>query len=152
MYNKARPRRFTVFCVTMLVTAPLWAQMPQPPQGEPLSFVGMTLNELFERFGTPASVYTARGEENWQDDVVFVYNEGDFFIYRNRVWQIGLKSLYGMKIGDAKAVALLTLGDEAQDAGNYLLCNLSGFGWPLSLRVSLSDGKVSAIYVYRPDY
>ena len=136
----------------MLASAPVWAQMPQPPQGEPLSFVGMTLNELFERFGPPASVYTARGEEIWQDDVVFVYKEGNFFIYRNRVWQLGLSSLYGIKVGDAKAVALLVLGDEARDEDNYLLHNLSGFGWPLSLRVNLSDGKVSAIYVYRPDY
>jgi len=145
---------FVLFCVALLLAGPVvWAQSASIAQNdEPLSFIGMKLDELYQRFGPPQTVYAARGEENWQDDVVFVYNEGDFYIYRDRVWQVGVKSIYGMRIGDAKAVSLLVLGENAQDGGDYVFYPLPGGAWPLSLRINISAGKISSIFVYRPDY
>ena len=131
------------------VSAAIW---PQTAETEPFSFVGITISELIERFGPPKSVYAARGDEVWQDDVVFVYDAGDFYIFGSRVWQVGIKSAFGIKTGDVKAVALLVLGDEARDEGDYILYSLHGFGWPLMLRASFNDGKISAIFVFRPDY
>jgi len=133
---------------------PVSAQNTQEPDlhDELLSFVGLKLDDLIMRFGIPQTVFSSRGEETWQDDVVFVYDEGDFYIYRDRVWQIGLKTAYGLKTGDGKAVALLVLGDKAQDEGDYLLYPLPGSGWPLSLRINFNSGRISAIFVYRPDY
>jgi hypothetical protein len=112
----------------------------------------MRLDELINRFGAPRNVHAARGEEHWQDDVVFAYTDYDFYIYRDRVWQVGVKSIYNMKIGDAKAVALLVLGDAAQDMGEYILYALPSGSWPLSLRVNYNAGRVSAIFIYRADY
>jgi hypothetical protein len=145
---------FALFCGVLLITGlPLWAQSASPVKHEePISFVGMKVDELIRRFGPPQTVYAARGAENWQDDVVFVYNEGDFYIYRDRVWQIGLKSVYGIKIGDVKAVVMLVLGEGAQDKGDYVLYPLSGSAWPLSLCVNFNADRISAIFVYRPDY
>jgi len=149
-------RRITFFCIVLIVTSiAIWPQTFQPvveQMGEPFSFVGMTLTELITRFGVPESVYTARGDEEWQDDVVFVYDAGDFYIFRDRVWQIGITSVYGIRTGDLKAVALLILGDEARDMGDYILFRLHGSAWPLSLRVSIRDDRISAIYIYRPDF
>ena len=119
---------------------------------EPVSFIGMKLDELFSRFGPPQTVYAARGRETWQDDVVFSYGEMDFFIYRDRVWQVGLKSFFNMGIGDAKGVALLVLGKDAQDRGDHIIYPISGSAFPLSLCVNFNADKISAIYVYRPDY
>ena len=144
-----------VYAVLLVFCCQLFAQSALPdidPQNDPSSFVGMRLEELFARFGLPQTVHAARGEEIWQDDVVFVYGERDFFIYRDRVWQVGVKSMYGMKIGDTKAVALLTLGGDARDEGTYLLYNIAGYNWPVSLRVNIEAGRISAMYVYRPDY
>ena len=107
---------------------------------------------MFSRFGPPRTVYTVRGQEIWQDDVVFVYSAGDFYIYRDRVWQISVQSVFGMKVGDAKAVALLVLGENAQDRGSYLLCDIGGFSWPMSLRINFDAEKISAIYIFRPDF
>ena len=112
----------------------------------------MRLDGLFARLGPPQSVSAARGDERWQDDVVFLYNEGDFYIYQDRVWQIGLKSAYGMRIGDSRAVALLVLGANARDEGDYMLYSFPGNAWPISLRVNFSEGRISAIFLYRPDY
>jgi hypothetical protein len=150
-------RYIHLFCFILLAGGlSLWAQSASPlapgQYDEQLSFVGMNLDDLYKRFGSPKTVHTARGGEIWQDDVVFVYNEGDFYVYRDRVWQIGIKSIYGIRMGDAKAVAMLVLGENAQDQGDYVLYSFSGGAWPLSLRVNFTAGKISAIYVYRPDY
>ena len=114
--------------------------------------MGLKLEDLFLRYGAPKTVHAARGDEDWQDDVVFVYNEWDFYIYRDRVWQIGLKSGYGVKIGDPKVAALMVLADKAQDKGDYLLYPITGGVWPLSLRINFTAGRISGIFVFRTDY
>ncbi|MCL2761719.1 MAG: hypothetical protein FWD36_00740 [Treponema sp.] len=142
-------RIFFLTCVILLVgIVPVGAQQGN----DPVSFIGMRLHELISRFGVPQSVFASRGGNHWQDDVVFVYNEGDFYIYRDRVWQVGVKSLLNMKIGDAKAVALLVLGEDARDMGDYLLYPISDNAWPISLRVNFNAGKITAIFIYRTDY
>jgi hypothetical protein len=144
------------FFVFLAGGLPLLAQNTSPvapgQYDEQIAFIGMKLDGLYQRFGAPQAVYAARGGETWQDDVVFVYNEGDFYVYRDRVWQVGIKSIYGIRVGDAKSVAMLVLGENAQDQGDYALYSFSGGAWPLSLRVNFTAGKISAIYVYRPDY
>ena len=145
--------RFFFVCAALLMAAPLlWSQQDLSRNDEIASNIGLRLEDLFFRYGAPKTVHAARGDEDWQDDVVFVYNEGDFYIYRDRVWQIGLKSGYGMKIGDAKAAAFLALADNAKDEGDYLLYPLAGGAWPMSLRVNFNAGKISGIFVYRTDF
>jgi len=120
---------------------------------EKLSFVGMTLAELIERFGVPKAVMTARGNELWQDDVIFQYNDGDFYIYRDRVWQVKFTSALGISNRDGKAAVLRVLGNNADDMGDHALLQVSGTDWPLMLRVNFnSSGQVSAIYLYRSDF
>jgi hypothetical protein len=145
---------FLVFVLVFVSLQPLFPQVAPGTGGqdEILSFVGLKIDDLIMRFGIPTAVYAVRGGESWQDDVVFVYAEGDFYIYRDRVWQIGVKSACGIKVGDSKAVALLTAGDKAADEGGYMLCPLPGGGWPVSLRADFSAGKVSAIFIFRPDF
>jgi hypothetical protein len=124
----------------------------QGTPGDPASLIGLTLETLVSRFGTPESVYPVRGLEPWQDDVVFVYNDWDLYIYKDRVWQLGLKAAYGVSLGDTRAAALLTLGEGVRAFEGYLLFSLTGRSWPLTVRVNLdASGLVSAIFVYRSD-
>jgi hypothetical protein len=146
-------RKNILLCSVLLVAAPLlMSQQDGNRNDEIISNMGLKLEDLFLRYGAPKTVHAARGDEDWQDDVVFVYNEWDFYIYRDRVWQIGLKSGYGMKIGDTKASALLALADKAKDEGDYLLYPITGGAWPLSLRVNFNAGKISGIFIYRTDF
>jgi len=134
----------------LIIVVPLW---PQEGGDDPFSFVGMTLADLIWRFGPPQTVFTARGGELWQDDVVFRYAEGDFYIYRDRVWQVKLVSAAGISNGDSKPVVLLVFGDTAEDRGNHVLLPVSDRDWPLMVRVNFNDtGLVTAIYIYRPDF
>jgi len=123
---------------------------------EQLSLVGMMMADLIERFGSPRSVIAERGNEAWQDDVVFQYNGADFYIYRDRIWQVKLASTQGVSDGDRKQSVLRVLGDRAEDRGDHLLLQITGKDWPLMMRVNFSasanSGLVTAIYIYRPDF
>jgi hypothetical protein len=140
----------------LFISSPVWTQQQPAPANssdEQLSFVGMTVAAMLERMGPPRAVNTARGEEPWQDDVVFHYSIGDFYVYGDRVWQVKLASVYGISNGDRKSAALLVLGDAAEDKGEYILSQVTGKDWPLTLRINFNNsGLVSAIYIYRPDF
>ncbi|MFP3041657.1 hypothetical protein LQZ19_07510 [Treponema primitia] len=134
---------------------PLWAQenLGEGNDRDPNTAIGLTLAMVYARFGIPESVYAVRGAEEWQDDVVFVYNDWDLYIYRDRVWQLGLKSAYGINLGDPGGVVSLTLGEGVQAYTGYLLYPLPSRSWPLQLRINLdAAGKVAAIFIYRSDF
>jgi hypothetical protein len=122
--------------------------------GDPAALIGLTLEELLRQFGTPLSVYAVRGLEEWQDDVVFVYDEADFYVYKDRVWQLSLKSAYGIKTGDTRAAAILAIqGTVEQSASSYLQYSLQNRAWNIKLRVNFDRaGLVSVIFVYRSDF
>jgi len=147
---KSSMKRQVFFTLILLTSLSLWAQ---DNGDERLSFIGMTLEDLIGRFGTPKSVIVARGNENWQDDVVFQYTEGDFYIYVDRVWQVRLASAFGISNRDRKAAVLRTLGNMAEDRGDHVLFSISASNWPLMLRVNFNNsGQVNAIYLYRSDF
>jgi len=151
--NSTVKRKGILLCVVLLFTAPLlMSQQGGIRNEEIISNIGLKLEDLLLRYGAPKTVHAVRGDDSWQDDVVFVYNEWDFYIYRDRVWQIGLKSGYGMKIGDTKAAALQALADKARVEGDYLLYPITEGAWPMSLRVNFNAGKISGIFVYRTDF
>jgi len=146
-------KREILLPLLLFVIFPLWPQEQAVNTDEQLSLVGMKVTELIERFGPPKTVFAARGYEIWQDDVVFQYAEGDFYIFKDRVWQIKLASARGISLGDSKPVALLVMGNTAEDRGDHLLLPLSGKDWPLMFRVNLNNaGLVTAIFIYRPDF
>jgi hypothetical protein len=117
------------------------------------AFIGMTLTELIERFGPPRNVFAARGNEIWQDDVVFQYTGVDFYIFRDRVWQVRFVSTHGISDGDTRWSAMQTLGSMAEDRGDHLLLPITGKDWPLMLRINFSNlGQVSAIFLYRSNF
>jgi hypothetical protein len=142
----------------LLFASPLWAQeqLASSQSGSVIdnfSIVGMRVAEIIENFGSPIAVFSARGNEIWQDDVVFRYDRGDFYIYGDRVWQVNVSSELGLSVGDPRQAAVLVLGDRAEDRGNYLLMPVSGKNWPLMFRVNFSnEGRVASIFIYRPDY
>jgi hypothetical protein len=141
--------RFLPLFVLLILKPFLWAQVPDDAR----LLVGMKLAELITRFGPPQSVYAARGQEPWQDDVVFTYGAGDFYVVKDRVWQVGLKSAYSVSLGDPRQAVLLALGEGALDQGDHVLLPLPDNGWQLMLRVNLNPaGRVSAIFIYRPDF
>jgi len=124
----------------------------QTESKDPAQLIGMTLAELFNNYGVPKQVYAVRGVAAWQDDVVFVYDNGEFFIFGTRVWQLKVQSAYNIKEGDTKTAVTKVLGDGRSFEG-YTLYQLSGTTWPVILRVNWdAAGKAAGIYIYRSDF
>ena len=124
---------------------------------DPASYVGMTIENLISRFGIPSSVYPVRGLEDWQDDVVFVYEEGDFYIFRDRVWQLGLTSYRGINTGDPGSVVMLILDDVSglsrlQSPPGSISFSIYESSWPMILRFDFDDaGRIRGIFIFRSD-
>ena len=119
---------------------------------DPSLFIGITLSELLKNHGVPKNVYAVRGVAAWQDDVVFVYDNSEFFIFGNRVWQIKVRSAYSIKDGDTKAAVTKALGEGSNNEG-YTLYQLPSKTWPLMLRVNWNtSGRAAGIYIYRSDF
>jgi hypothetical protein len=117
------------------------------------SFIGLTLHELIAQFGVPQEVYALRGSEAWQDDVVFVYEQGDFYIYRDRVWQVSVKTAGAIVCGDDWNTVQLFMGMARYELDHCLIYSLSGSAWPLMIRFNFDEtNSVSEIFVYRPDF
>ena len=119
----------------------------------PANLVGLTLNEVIGRFGIPQGVYAVRGEAEWQDDVVFSYGDREFYFYRDRVWQVGLKAAFGVRVGENRNVIPLVMGDAVLVEETYSRAALTGWSWPMNARFNNdSRGLVTAIFIYRSDF
>ena len=145
--------KYLVLLAVLLYGFPLFAQVPGAlSPDDPASFVGLTLTEVIDRFGVPRSVHAARGMMEWQDDVVFVYDHANFYIYRDRVWQVGIRSIRGINVGDLRGLVELVMGANAVAQGNSIFYPLHVAPWPMLLRWDIdSAGRVQSIFIYRSD-
>ncbi|MDR3147904.1 MAG: hypothetical protein LBU00_05965 [Treponema sp.] len=140
-----------VLVLGVLLTLPAGADSVQELT-EPEALIGLTLEGLYSRFGVPQAVYAVRGADEWQDDVVLVYPQGDFYVYRDRVWQLGIQAIRGLRVGDSREAVLLALGEEAREGEDHFLLSLYGHPWPITLRVNMGgSARVAEIFVYRSD-
>ena len=120
---------------------------------EQYAFIGMTLEEIIEKYGPPRSVAVARGIDLWQDDVVIQYTGVDFYIYIDRVWQVKFVTTHDVSIGNKKTDVMLALGETAEDMEDHVLLAINSLKWPVMLRINFNDKEnVTSIFLYRPDY
>lgn len=145
--------------VFLLLSAILFCFASQTGQALELAeIVGMELEKAYKDFGPPAEVFTARGEKEWQDDVVFYYNSHFYlFWFENRVWQVRLDNRYPgdflkLKMGNSEAEVIAELGVPFKRVGNSLFYNLQDRAYPLRLRLSFDNGLLVDAYCYRSDF
>lgn len=125
---------------------------------DPASLLGLSLPEAFVSLGVPASVSAFRGEEAWQDDVIFSYAAGySLFWFGDRLWQIRLQSgyagsAYGIFLGDQDDKVYSLLGTPFYTSEDSLVYRLPYRGFPVRLRLVLAEGRVQDMYLYRADF
>jgi hypothetical protein len=143
---------------------------PVPPAGtadprsrallpdDPAPLLDLTLEEAWKRLGPPRRILAVRGNEPWQDDVVFEYGDGlSVYWYRDRLWQIRLSagyggSCFGFFLGDPADKALSLLGTPDRGESGILEWRLPWRGYPAKLRLVTRDGAITEAYVYRSDF
>jgi len=151
--------------LAIAIAAALLPASAQAPGGAPsaigddaASLLGLSIADVLGRWGAPQSVFSVRGEEAWQDDVAFRYAEGfTFFLYGERLWQLRLSapyagSAYGLFLGDSLDKACSLLGEPLERSADRLVYRMPYQGYPVRLRLDLTDGKLSDIYLYRADF
>lgn len=123
------------------------------PEIDPASYVGFTLEMINDRLGMPVSVYAVRGDEAWQDDVVFMYPDIELYIFKDRVWQISPASAYNMEIGDSIEQVKSIMGEPLVATEQFLLYRLPSQAWPVMFRINLNqEKKAASFYIYRADF
>ena len=119
---------------------------------DPSALIGTTLSDLIKNYGVPKNVYAVRGVSAWQDDVVFVYDNIEFFIFGNRVWQLKVRSAYNVKDGDSRNAVNRVMG-EGRNFEGYTLYQLPGKAWPIMMRINWdASGRAAGLYIYRSDF
>ena len=155
--NRTKYNPLSLFILLIILTPGILFSQGIPINVDQSGFVGMTLEDLIVNFGIPRSVYPVRGLEEWQDDVVFIYDEGDFYIYRDRVWQIGLESYMGIKTGDPGQIVPLMMNSvpgilRLDSRPGFYSFSIFNRSWPMIVRFDLDDeGEVRAIFIFRSD-
>jgi hypothetical protein len=121
------------------------------------SLVGLGLPEAFARFGPPLAVAALRGEQPWQDDVVFSYAGGlQLFWYRERVWQVRLDvrydgRVYRLRMGSTRGRVLELMGPPSREEEQALVYHLEDRGYPVRLRFYFEEDRLVDLYCYRGD-
>jgi hypothetical protein len=133
---------------------------PAQPALDLAAIVGLTLGEAFERLGAPQRVFADRGEESWQDDVVFFY-PGHLYLfwYQDRVWQArvdehhagGFLAARALAMGARREEVLGLLGPPMRELGDSLVYHLEDRGYPVRLRLYFREGLLADAYCYRGD-
>lgn len=170
-------RRRSPGAILLLALAgwPAAAQEPSPSSPAPLppagaeaasagvdlsALVGLTLAEALERFGAPEQMFAARGQESWQDDVVFYYPAHLYlFWHQERVWQAraderftgGLLASRTLAMGAKREEVLGLLGPPMRELGDSLVYHLEDRGYPVRLRLYFREGLLADAYCYRGD-
>lgn len=123
-----------------------------------INLLGYTLPEAFDTFGIPEEVFPMRGDYDWQDDVVFYYNNNLYlYWYKNRVWQIRADKRYsepvlGVTIGMSQNEVIETLGDPFYQDKDSIIVMVADRGYPIRGRLFFKDNKLEDIYIYRADF
>jgi hypothetical protein len=120
--------------------------------------LGTSLDEAFQSFGAPQKVFSARGEQPWQDDVVFEYAEGlSLFWYKDRVWQLrfgpGFPARFSdVGMGSSREDVASVLGKPFHEEDDWTLYHFAGQGYPVRLRLFFGENGLEDIYIYRGDF
>jgi hypothetical protein len=140
------------------VQAPAAAPAVAILDDDPAALLGLGIAESISRFGPPASVYSVRGDEAWQDDVAFAYGPGyTLFLYGNKLWQLRFSkpyagSIYGLFLGDDSAKALSVLGQPFEADASALQYRMPYKSYPVKLKLALVDDRIVDAYLYRADF
>lgn len=165
-----KPRTTAALVMAFILTSSIGAQSPATPplqtpapeaaiiMDDPAPLLGLVLAEAWSRFGPPVKVAAVRGDSPWQDDVVFIYPTGYALSWSgDRLWQLHFSqgyqgSVYGIFVGDGADKLVSTLGTPYFSSEVSLVFRMAWKGFPVRLRASIAQGKVTDLFVYRADF
>ncbi len=125
---------------------------------DPTRLIGLDLSGAMSTLGVPQEVFSYRGDDASQDNVVFYYgNYLYLFWYQNRVWQVRCdnrfnKPLFGLTLGMARDAVTRSFTIPLTPDGDSLYFDVNDAQYPIRVRLVFADGALSDVYVYRSDF
>jgi len=121
------------------------------------TLIGLTLEQVYQRLGAPAEVYTLRGKTPEQDDVVFYYADHLYlFWFENRVWQVRVDSrfsgqVFSFSMGASRQQVTAELGRPIVQAPDSLVFHIEDRGYPIQARLYFDESGLVDLYCFRGD-
>lgn len=140
------------------VAAPAAPPLAGPGDFDPIKLIGLDLSGAMSTLGVPQEVFSYRGDDASQDNVVFYYGSYLYlFWYQNRVWQVRCdtrfsRPLLGLTLGMARDSVTRALKIPTTADGDSLYFDVNDAQYPIRVRLVFSDGVLSDVYVYRSDF
>ena len=138
------------------VGSPAAASVPE--DFDPVPYIGLDLKSAVGTLGAPQEVFSFRGPDENQDNVVFYYPDFVYlFWYRNRVWQVRCdrrfpRPLFGVAMGMPREVIQRTSPRRLSANGDSLYFDIDDGKYPLRVRMVFANDALSDIYIYRSDF
>jgi hypothetical protein len=125
---------------------------------DPTHLIGLDISAAVAALGLPQQMFTWRGAEEREDNVVFYYPDFLYlFWFKDRVWQVRCdrrfaSTVFGYTLGasreEVERASLRTLTPN----GDSLYFDLSDGSFPLRVRLVFTASVLSDLYVYRSDF
>jgi len=125
---------------------------------DPAQYIGLDVKSALDALGAPQSVFSYRGQDDAQDNVVFFYPDFLYlFWYKDRVWQVRCdrrfaRPLFGLAMGMPRDVAQRTASHQLIAKGDSLYFDLDDAKYPVRVRLVFTNDALSDIYIYRSDF
>ena len=112
----------------------------------------------FSRSGPPPryarSGATRLGRMMWLSFIATGYT---LFLYGDRIWQFRFTkpypgSIYGLFLGDTLDKILSVLGQPYENGPAFVLYRMPFKSYPVRLRLSLEEDRITDVYLYRADF
>lgn len=126
-----------------------------------MEYLGLKIQDLYD-FEVPREIFSHRGLEADEDNVVFYYEGGFYlFLFDNRVWQVRFDRTseqlpLNLTMGDNRDKVLSQFLDEGLvpllSQEEYITFQIRHFPWPVRVRLYFSDRGLDDVYLYRSDF
>jgi hypothetical protein len=125
---------------------------------DPTRFIGLDVKSALDALGAPQAMFSYRGQDEAQDNVVFFYPDFLYlFWYKDRVWQVRCdrrfaRPLFGLAMGMPRDVVQRMASRQLVAKGDSLYFDLRDTKYPMRVRLVFADDALSDIYVSRSDF
>ncbi len=151
------PLRFTAFLSILLLLLVPGGKLYAQENLDLPALIGLNLEEVYQSLGPPAEVYSLRGREPEQDDVVFYYPSHLYlFWFENRVWQVRVDRRFSGRVfslftGASREGVIETMGRPILEFPDSLVFHIEDRGYPIQARLYFDESGLADVYCFRGD-
>ena len=125
---------------------------------DPIPLIGLDIPGAVGALGLPERMFSYRGLDESQDNVVFYYPDYRYlFWYKDRVWQVRCDRrftgrVFGLGLGMSRDEVEKATQRQLVPNGDSLYFDLDGGKYPVRVRLVFAADVLTDLYVYRSDF